>query len=308
MSLLKERLFKLRNEPRALQRFVIRRYLFDFLEKFGIHATADHFYEPIPSLKWIRQNYDESQLFFPPESEWDFAGMEEWMLDAVSEFGSEFAGETEKYGYRENYYFQGWDALCLYTYIRRMKIRSVVEIGQGFSTLVSLAALGRNRVDGVETRFLSIDPYSRIESQQSSADRAEVVILRKAVQDVDAATILKDLGEQCLLFVDSSHIYKAGSDVEFLMKWVYPDIPAGSHLHIHDVFAPYPWPKEFFTGRKWFWNEQDMLQQFLAFNSKFKLTLGAYWLYKDSARLAEEVPKLGSKLFRGGASIYFQKV
>ena len=58
MCLLKERLFKLRNEPRALQRFVLRRYLFNILEWMGVHVVADHFYEPIPNLKWVNEHSD----------------------------------------------------------------------------------------------------------------------------------------------------------------------------------------------------------------------------------------------------------
>jgi hypothetical protein len=308
MSLIKERLFKLRNEPRALQRFVLRRYLFNILEWMGVHVVADHFYEPIPNLKWVNEHYDDSQPFFPAETDWNFPEMEQRVLGSMQKYGGEFYTEVEKYGFRKNHYFQGWDALSLYTYIRRNDIRTVVEIGQGFSTLVSQAALGKSRADkGVDTRFISIDPYARIESQQSTADRAQITTIRKSVQDVGAAEILKELGPNCLLFVDSSHIYKTGSDVEFLMKEIYPKLPSGCHLHVHDIYSPYPWPKAFYTERKWFWNEQEMLEHFLAFNSQFKLTLAAHWLFKDSKKLSEEIPKLGPKLFRDGASIYFQK-
>jgi hypothetical protein len=309
MSLFKERLFKLKNEPRALQRFVLRRYLFNILERIGIHAVADHFYEPIPNLRFLEKEYDDTQLFLPSGAEWDLGILEQRALDAINQYGIEFNNEVAKYGYRKNHYFQGWDALCLYTYLRKNKIKTVVEIGQGFSTLVSLAALGKNRgSDSIQTRFVSIDPYSRIDSQQSAADRAEVTIVRKSVQSVGSQQILSELCPNSLLFVDSSHIYKAGSDVEFLMKNIYPHIPVGCHLHVHDIFSPYPWPKEYYTERKWFWNEQDMLEQFLAFNDKFQLTLPAYWLYKNSQVLKERVPQLGEKLFRDGASIYFQKI
>jgi hypothetical protein len=309
MHPLKERLFKLRNEPRALQRFVLRRYLFKFLEWIGVHVVADHFYEPIPSLKWVEKNYDDSEPFFPEKAEWNFSEIEQHVVESIAKYGGEFEVEVGKYGYRENYYFQAWDALCLYTYIRSNGIRTVVEIGQGFSSLVSQAALGKNRSDnGLLTRFISIDPYARLESQQSNPDRAKITTIRKSVQDVGAAEILKELGQNCLLFVDSSHVYKAGSDVEFLMKEVYPHLPPESHLHIHDIYSPFPWPKKFYTERKWFWNEQEMLEHFLAFNPHFKLTLAAHWLFKDSGKLASEVPELGSKLFRDGASIYFKKV
>lgn len=274
----------------------------------GIHAVADHFYEPIPNLRQLEARYDENRKFVPAGADWDFARIESDVKGSIEKFGSEFMVEASKYGYRSNHYFQAWDALCLYTYLRQNQITSVVEIGQGFSTLVSLAALGKTRSEGkIETRFVSIDPYSRIESQQSEADRAEVTIIRKPVQDVGADEILSELTAASLLFVDSSHIYKAGSDVEFLMQNVYPHLPSGCHLHVHDIFSPYPWPKKLYTERKWFWNEQQMLEQFMAFNSSFTLRLPAYWLYKDSKVLRESVSPVGEEFFRPGASIYFQK-
>lgn len=306
--LLKERLFKLWNEPKALRRFLLRHYFFGFFEKFGIHTIADHFYEPIPNISWIKKNYDENKLFFPAGTKWDFANIELSVSKAITEYGGEFTAETDQQGYRDNYYFFGWDALCLYTYLRSKKIKTVVEIGQGFSTLIHLAALGKNRsAHKVATKFISIDPYSRLESQQSSANSSEVSIECKRVQEVDAEKLLSLLGPYTLLFVDSSHVYKTGSDVEFLMREVYPYLPSGTHLHIHDIYSPYPWPKKNFVERKWFWNEQDMLEQFLAFNEHFSLELPAYWLYKNNNILRHQVTKLRTDLFCEGYGFYLRK-
>lgn len=223
MSLLRERIFKLLNEPRALQRFLLRRYFFYLLEKMGIHAVGDHFYEPIPNLQWVQKHYNDVEKFFPALVDWNFAEMEQRTLATLHSYGQEFEEDVEKYGYRENHYFGKWDALCLYTYIRSNKIKCVVEIGQGFSTLVTLAALGRNRADfNIGTRMISIDPYSRTMSQQSTVDSAEATLFRKSIQNMGAAEILKSLGPDCMLFVDSSHVFKAGSDVEFLQKKSIP--------------------------------------------------------------------------------------
>ncbi|HEX2521304.1 MAG TPA: class I SAM-dependent methyltransferase [Terriglobia bacterium] len=308
MRIFQERLFKLRNEPHALQRFVLRRYLFTTLERLGIHAVGDHFYEPIPNLVWLEKHYDDSQKFFPASSDWDFSAMEQRALAAIATYGGEFREEADKRGYRENCYFQKWDALCLYTYLRSNKIRCVVEIGQGFSTLVTLAALGRNRRDnGIATRLISIDPYARADSQQSTLDRTEATVIRQTVQDTGAAEILPFLGDDCLLFVDSSHVFKVGSDVEFLQKKVYPLIPSGCHLHVHDIYSPYPWPRENYVSQKWFWNEQELLEQFLAFNSQFSMQLAAYWLFKESSALKLRVAEFGPDYAVEGTSLYLRR-
>ena len=100
MILLKERLFKLRNEPKALRRFLIRHYFFGFFEKFGIHIIADHFYEPIPNISWMKKNHDENNLFFPAGTNWDLTDIELSVSKAITENGVVFTAETDKQGYR----------------------------------------------------------------------------------------------------------------------------------------------------------------------------------------------------------------
>ncbi|HEX6119711.1 MAG TPA: class I SAM-dependent methyltransferase, partial [Dongiaceae bacterium] len=64
-----------------------------------------------------------------------------------------------------------------------------------------------------------------------------------------------------LLFVDSSHILMPGTDVELIMTELLPRLPAGTLEHIHDVFLPEPYPRE------WAWrgyNEQAAVALLLA--------------------------------------------
>lgn len=307
MSLIKERLYKIRNEPNVLKRYFLRRYLFRLFEKLGLHVVADHFYEPIPNLTWIRKNYDESK-YLPAGAEWNFNQMEHEMLSAIEAYAGEFFEATDKTGYCKNYYFQYWDALCLFIYIRSRKIHKVVEIGQGYSTLVSQAALDLNKKKlGLDTKLISIDPYGRLQSQKSATDTSGIETINKSVQDISTAEIIRMLDQHSLLFVDSSHIFKAGSDVEFLTKHVYPRLPDGCHLHIHDIYSPYPWPKAFYTDRKWFWNEQDLLEQYLAHNNQFHLNLAAHWLYKESIIIHDKLSEYDSRFLKDGSSFYLQK-
>lgn len=307
MSLFKERLYKIRNEPNALRRYFLRRFLFNILEKFGIHIVADHFYEPIPNLGWIRNNYDAS-LYFPADTAWNFKQMELETACAIDAFSGEFFEATEKTGYTKNYYFQYWDALCLFIYIRSNKIRKVVEIGQGFSTLVSQAALAQNRnKDGLDTKLVSIDPYGRLQSQESATDASDIETIRRSAQDIGSSELLDHLDQHSLLFVDSSHVFKAGSDVEFLIKHVYPSLPEGCHLHIHDIYSPYPWPKSFYTERKWFWNEQDQLESYLAHNNVYRLNLAAHWLHRDSKIIQSKLSAIDSRFLKDGSSFYLEK-
>ena len=110
------------------------------------------------------------------------------------------------------------------------------------------------------------------------------------------------------MFVDSSHVYKAGSDVQYLMREVYPKLKVGSFLHIHDVYLPFPWPKRNYLKKNWFWNEQDHLVEFLSFNHEFKLVLPVYWLFRESSEVRSVVEGLAGENWVSGTSLYFQRV
>ena len=59
-----------------------------------------------------------------------------------------------------------------------------------------------------------------------------------------------------MVFIDSSHILMPGTDVDLLFNTVLPSLPSGVHLHIHDVFLPDAYPKD------WSWrgyNEQNVV-------------------------------------------------
>jgi hypothetical protein len=42
-------------------------------------------------------------------------------------------------------------------------------------------------------------------------------------------------------------------------------------VHVHDIFFPYEYPKDWVLRLHRFWNEQYLLQAFLTFNSEFEV-------------------------------------
>jgi hypothetical protein len=47
------------------------------------------------------------------------------------------------------------------------------------------------------------------------------------------------LGENDILFIDSTHVAKVGSDVNYLFFEVLPNLNPGVLIHIHDIFYPF---------------------------------------------------------------------
>lgn len=101
------------------------------------------------------------------------------------------------------------------------------------------------------------------------ADRIRVIPAR--LQDVDLAEF-DALEANDILFIDSTHVSKVGSDVNRIVFEVLPRLKPGVHVHFHDIFYPFEYPAQWvFEGRAW--NENYLLKAFLQFNTGFSIVL-----------------------------------
>jgi len=96
-------------------------------------------------------------------------------------------------------------------------------------------------------------------------------VIPRRLQDVELREF-GALGPNDILFVDSTHVGKIDSDVNRIFFEILPSLAAGVHVHFHDVFFPFEYPKEWVQqGRAW--NEIYMLRAFLQYNSAFRVVL-----------------------------------
>jgi hypothetical protein len=49
-------------------------------------------------------------------------------------------------------------------------------------------------------------------------------------------------------------------------------------IHVHDIFTPRDYPEEWVLGNRFMWNEQYLLEAFLAYNSEFEVVAAVNWL------------------------------
>jgi hypothetical protein len=139
-------------------------------------------------------------------------------------------------------WFPRLDAAAAYAIVRSLRPRRIVEVGCGHSTRFLARAVADGKLD---TRITAIDPAPR-----ASLAGLDVEWLRTPVQRVPA---FPALGQGDILFIDSSHQLKPGSDVDFLMNAVLPLLAEGVRVHFHDIFLPDDYPAQ------WRWrsyNEQ----------------------------------------------------
>ena len=306
---LRERVGKALHERHALQRFVSRR-LFRPIEAAGVHLVGDHFYEPIPNLRDIERTYsDEPRQCLGIDFEFDRA--DSLATGLIARWGHEFPAAAMRFGYRErNYYYRGVDAILLYAYLREFRPTNVVEIGQGMSTTIILAALDGNARDGAASpSLLTVDPYNRLQRDTPVPRSVAFRAIEKPVQALNRGD-RADVLTADLLFVDSSHVYKFGSDVRVLTDEVYPAIGAGATVHIHDIFTPFEYPKDWYLDQKRFWDEAHHLENFLRFNSEFEIALPVNYLVRcsDNLRLACRTTCRYDGFKYMGASFYIRRV
>jgi hypothetical protein len=139
-------------------------------------------------------------------------------------------------------WFPRLDAAAAYAIVRSVRPRRIVEVGSGHSTRFLARAVADG---GLDTRITAIDPRPR-----APIKGLAIEWLQTHVETLDARPF-EALAANDILFIDSSHQMKPGGDVDFLMREVIPRLPAGVHVHFHDIFLPDNYPGQ------WAWRRYD---------------------------------------------------
>ncbi|WP_414584587.1 class I SAM-dependent methyltransferase [Scytonema sp. PCC 10023] len=233
-----------------------------------------HFYSPIPSLSDVLSK--ENLLFRQDLKEFPGVDLREEeqlkMLDQLALYYEELPfpeqPNTSSRYYYQNIFFCYADAIILYAMLRHLKPRKVIEVGSGFSSAVMLDT--NDAFLGSATNFTFIEPYpERLYSLFNEKDQRQHKVIEKPVQEVELE-LFQTLDAGDILFVDSSHVVKIGSDVAHIIFEILPRLKPGVIVHFHDVFYSFEYPKEWVKeGRAW--NEDYFLRAFLQYNSVFQI-------------------------------------
>lgn len=178
--------------------------------------------------------------------------------------------------------YDGIDALVLYYMIRHYKPNLIIEIGSGWSTRIAAQAAIVNK----KTKLIAIEPYP--ESILVNGFPGLTSLMINKVEEINK-DFFNQLGENDILFIDSSHIVKTDSDVNYLYLDVIPRLKKGVIIHIHDIFLPQEYPRWWIIDDLRFWNEQYLLQAFLQFNTKFQVLLANNYLCTHHLELVKTV-------------------
>ena len=257
---------------------ILLRKMFVIGEKFGFHILPIHFYSPIPDTRTLK-----ADLWSKPSELVGIHINEAEQLELLSLFASNFGDEYELFPnnssssihnyYTNNDFFGSVDGEILYCMIRHFKPKRIIEIGSGYSTIVAALAIMRNKQedDGDDCKLVTIDPYP---SNVLDGVPGLSEVIARQVQDIPLSEFHK-LENNDILFIDSSHVLKIGSDVFYEYLDIIPRLNKGVIVHSHDIFLPSEYHKKWILDDHMFWNEQYLLQSFLAFNDTFKVLWAA---------------------------------
>jgi predicted O-methyltransferase YrrM len=257
-------------------------------------APPGHYYSPIPSRHDVAR-YAAERFARGPES---LAGLDLnvpgqlAMVRALGPltrdltFSDEDGGETRYYW--ESGGFAPGDATALAAMIRHFRPRRIVEVGAGYSTAVILDVSDRYLTTRPAIECIDPEP-ARLRSLMRPGDDQRLTVHEAVVQSLPLS-FFTSLGANDILFIDSSHVLKLGSDVAFLLLDVLPRLATGVVVHMHDINTSFEYPPESYDeGRAW--NEAPALRAFLAFNRSFEMLLFCDYLvrfHRDT--LAEWMP------------------
>lgn len=274
------------------------------LLKAGVMPVISHYYEPL---------FDKRNLRRPLLEERGLPGID-WNIKEQLALLSSFKYEKELEGvpfegcgnldfYFSNPSFKAGDAEYWYAVIRHFKPANIIEIGSGNSTKMAVKAINKNKEEdpAYECSHICIEPY-----EMPWLEKTGVKVIREKAETVDI-NIFKQLKENDILFIDSSHIIRPQGDVLFEYLELLPVLNKGVIIHIHDIFSPKDYPEEWLINSALFWNEQYLLEAFLSHNNDFKI-IGAlnFLRHKHYELLREKCPKLTSEHEPG--SFYIQKI
>ena len=286
--------------------------LFSFGEFFGLSILPAHFYSPVPDTRILRKTM---KRWNAPSR---LAGVNisqeahEIFLRNLQPYSPETASLPDYQSVTQQGLGEGYsevDAHTLYLMLRHVKPKRMMEVGSGVSTLFALEALAKNGAEGAEKPTVTcIEPYPR-RGLLNLADSGKVHLIKDFVQDVPVKTF-QELGEGDVLFIDSSHVLKLDSDVQYLYLEVLPQLQKGVVIHIHDIFFPFatPEPETWIFRQHQFWNESPLVQAFLAFNPAFEILFCGSYLHHTAPQLLQRtVPAYDPKTKFAG-SLWLKKV
>lgn len=251
------------------------------LDRVGIHVLPKHYYNPVADYTWLARN----RALWARRTDlsgitWDLDRQLSWLEETCGRYYAEVRGLQV---YREIIAtacgpgYGPIESQVLHCFIRSNRPSRIVEVGCGVSSVCALNAIRENaRENRPGTELVCVEPFPR----PALAAMREIHLIRQRVQEQDLS-FFDRLQEGDLLFIDSSHAVKTGSDVLFLYLEAIPRLKPGVFIHIHDIGLPYVHRRDTFSHFH-AWQETALLLALLKGNSHLRVLCCLSALHYDA--------------------------
>ena len=271
-------------------------------ERAGLQLVLKTYYSPIPDLRSLPQSvWVEADPLRGIELDLD--GQVGRVGQRLAPYFAEFdAAVRSGLGYDElNPSYPLPDARLLYAIVRDARPASIVELGSGQTSRVIAAACAANASDGSSSRYEAYDPFPIA----VDATLAGLAALHRTPAQEVSEEIFRALGAGDVLFVDTTHTVKIGSDVNRIILRVLPLLAPGVIVHFHDISLPYEYPRYLLEDYALYWAEQYLLQAFLSMNPSFEVLYATDALCRDRRAEVERAGLAGPG--QSGSSFWIRR-
>ena len=256
-------------------------------EKLHLQVVLKTFYSPIPDLDALPPGAWERTSAMGA-IDWDVEAQLRYVEQTLAPYIPEFKWTREPTGEPYAYYelndtYGIVDATTTYAIVRHLRPKRVLEMGSGFTTLTLAQACRANAADGAPVELDVYDPFPGvIDDGLPGLARLN----RIHAQDIPLATFASlEAGD--IIFIDTTHTVKMGSEVNYFILDVLPMLNPGVVVHFHDICLPWEYRRELFEDYGLYWNEQYLLQAFLQYNREWEILCGIFAVsetYNDRIR------------------------
>jgi predicted O-methyltransferase YrrM len=280
--------------------------------KKGVRSVfpTGHFHSPVVDPTTVVAYVDRELRLMPsdiPGITLDVTAMRAlWLANITFIQGTPFRDEktTEnRYSYVGGPFPPG-DAIVLRMMMASCRPRRIVEIGSGFSSACMLDSA--EHIGIPDFKLICIEPNpARLKSLLREDDFRRVSIIENFVQDVPI-DMVDSLERNDILFIDSTHVMKTGSDVHHEFFNLLPRLKPGVIIHFHDIMYPFEYPRKWIFEDNYSWNEAYILRSFLMYNEEFSVL---FWNSLFARQFRKEIHREFPPFLRNpGGSIWLQRL
>lgn len=209
-------------------------------------------------------------------------------------------GPDHRYSFLDGPYGYG-DGATLRAMISDLRPNRIIEIGSGYSTACMLDTIDEL---GLTTQITCIEPYpGHLLSRLKPQDAGRLKLIEEGVQGqkLDQFAALEN---NDILFIDSTHVLKTGSDVHYELFFILPVLKPGVVIHIHDCRYPFEYPDRHIFKRNRSWNEAYAIRALLAYSTRFRpLFSGSFYAAQREDVVSRTFPKF---LRNSGSALWIE--